>query len=74
MNGSKNGGNENGTDLGEGIVRIGVCGDGDCVGRVVVDIFGCLSKANVVEGAVYTVLWRNDIEELSDDKLLGDTV
>lgn len=41
---------------------------------MVVDIVDCPSETNVVHGAVDTVLWRKDIEKLSEGELWGDIV
>lgn len=52
-------------------VEIGVCGDGDSVGGMVVVIFSCSFEANAVQTAVDIVLWRNHFKKLNEGELLG---
>lgn len=74
MNGSEDGRDGDETEPERGDVGIGVCGDKDWFGGVNVVIAGCVSKPDAVEGVVDIVSWKNDIEELSEDKLLRDIV
>lgn len=55
-------------------VEIGMCGDGDCVRGVVLVVVGCPSEADVADGAVDVVLWKDDITELTEVEFFGNVV
>lgn len=61
MSGSDDGGDGGEAEPGGGGVGIGVSGDGDRVGSVVVVMVGCPPEANAVEGTTDINFWRDGI-------------
>lgn len=60
--------------LGRKNAAVGVCADENWAGELVVVTADCPYEADVVESAIDTVLWRNDVEELNKGKLFEDIV
>lgn len=71
MNGSEDEEDESEAKPGSDEVRNGVCGDGGVVAGATVVIVGCPSEPDAVERAADILSWKNDIERLSEGRLLA---